>query len=176
MTCPVCGNKLDKAVFNEVEVDLCPSCLGMWFERDELRWAKDAKDKNLTWLDVDLWEDETKFKISSQDKICPGCRLPLYEVRYGDSDVKVDVCTVCYGVWLDRGEFKELIDYLRDKADTEVLNNYLSNVIREGFEVFIGPELVRDEIEDLVTVMKMLKYKLGARWPHISKVISDLPE
>jgi len=102
MTCPVCGNKLDKALFNKVEVDICPSCLGMWFEEDELRWAKDSKDQRLTWLDVDLWEDETKLRVSSQDKLCPCCRLPLYEVRYGDSEVKVDLCNVCHGVWLDR--------------------------------------------------------------------------
>ena len=176
MKCPVCSNKLDKSILNETEVDVCTNCLGMWFEEDELRWAKDAKDENLTWLDIDLWKDERKFKISSEDKLCPSCRLPLYEVKYGDSDTKVDVCTVCRGVWLDRGEFKNIIDYLHQEADEQVLNNYLNNVIREGFEIFIGPELVRDEIEDFVTIMKMLKYKLGARWPHMAKVISDLPE
>ncbi|MEF8847004.1 MAG: zf-TFIIB domain-containing protein [Candidatus Paceibacterota bacterium] len=176
MRCPVCDNKLDKSVFNKTEVDVCPNCLGLWFEDDELRWAKDNADEGLTWLDVDLWEDETKFKISSEDKLCPSCRLPMYEVKYGDSDTRVDVCSVCKGVWLDRGEFKDIIDYLHEEADEEVLNDYLRNVIREGFEIFIGPEPVRDEIEDFVTIMKMLKYKIGARWPHISKVISDLPE
>ena len=44
-----------------VEVDYCPVCLGTWFDEDELRQAKDSKDKNLNWLDIDLWEDKTKI-------------------------------------------------------------------------------------------------------------------
>lgn len=175
MTCPVCDSKLDTAIFNKVEVDICPLCLGMWFERDELRWAKDERDRSLNWLDIDLWKNEIKFRISRQHKLCPNCRLPLYEVNYGDSRIKVDVCNVCHGIWLDRGEFKKIIDYLEDEADTEVLDNYLSNLIREGFEIFIGPELVRDEINDFISILKLLKYKFGARWPHITKIISDLP-
>ena len=54
MLCPICKIELEKAIFYGVEVDYCPRCLGVWFEEDELRLAKDEKDKNLNWLDVDL--------------------------------------------------------------------------------------------------------------------------
>ena len=114
MFCPFCKKiELEKAIFNNVEVDYCPSCLGVWFEEEELRWAKDARDENLKWLDMDLWEKEKDFKISRGQKLCPDCRLPLYEVVYGESQVKVDLCSICRGVWLDKGEFQKIIEYLK---------------------------------------------------------------
>ena len=104
MLCPICKKQqLEKEIFQNVGVDYCPACLGIWFEENELRWAKDAKDKELNWLDIDLWKNPEKFKISrGQRRLCPSCRMPLYEVYYGDSGVVVDVCNLCHGVWLDR--------------------------------------------------------------------------
>src|SRR3989344_2264128 len=105
MTCPICKVHLDQAVLSGVEVDYCPKCLGLWFEEEEVRWAKDLKDRDLNWLDIDLWKDEDKFLISPGQKLCPQDRLPLYETGYGDSGIKVDLCNICHGIWLDRGEF-----------------------------------------------------------------------
>lgn len=174
--CFHCKEELEKALFYNVEVDYCPKCLGLWFEEDELRQAKDKKDENLKWLDFDLWEDASKFEISRGDRLCPTCRLPLYEVNYGDSNIKVDVCNICKGVWLDRGEFKQIISYLKDKSDWEVLHSYYKNFGREALEMFIGPETAKEEIEDFVIILKLFKHKFLAQHPKISHIISNLPK
>ncbi len=176
MECPTCEKELDKAIFFGVEVDYCPGCLGVWFEKEELRLAKDKKDKNLNWLDFDLWKDKKKLSISRGKKLCCSCRMPLYEVEYGDSEIKVDVCSLCDGVWLDRGEFKKIIEYLKKKADYEVLNNYAENLARETWEIFAGPESFKEEILDFLTLLKLFNYKFTAQHPHISKIISELPK
>src|SRR3972149_8792448 len=103
MPCPICKKELEKAIFYGVEIDYCPTCLGVWFEEEELRWAKDEKDRNLRWLDIDIWKDDEKFKISPNQRLCPSCRMPLYQVGYGESGIFVDVCNLCRGIWLDRG-------------------------------------------------------------------------
>ncbi|GAH92897.1 unnamed protein product [marine sediment metagenome] len=143
MLCPICKIKLKEATLHNVGINYCSQCLGLWFEEEELRWAKDEKDKSLNWLDIDLWKDQKKFKIFSGQKLCPKCRLPLYEVNYGDSKIKVDLCNICHGIWLDRKEFKKIIEYLKERADFEVLNNYLKNLVEEAAEVFTGPETFR---------------------------------
>ncbi|RLC34812.1 MAG: hypothetical protein DRZ76_01915 [Candidatus Nealsonbacteria bacterium] len=176
MICPLCKIGLQKAVVSGVEIDYCPNCLGLWFEEEELRWAKDYKDRNLKWLDVDLWEREKDFKISPGKKLCPRDRLPLYEVNYGDSNIKVDVCNLCKGIWLDRGEFKKIIQYLKDEADREILNDYLKNLRNEFWEVFAGPETLKEEIEDFIIVLKMLNYKLAVQHPAIARIIASLPK
>lgn len=159
-----------------MEVDYCPNCLGLWFEQDELQQAKDEKDKDLNWLDIDLWKEEIKFKIAKGKKLCPSCSMPLYEVNYGDSGIKVDLCNLCRGIWLDRGEFKKVIDYLREKGKKEILKSYFENLITEGAEVFTGPETFRSELSDFLTILKLLNYKFAAQHPIITKIISSLPK
>ena len=89
--------------------------------------------------------------------MCPEDRMPMYEVRYGDSSIYVDVCNVCRGVWLDRGEFKDIIGYLREVADEKILNHYLHTVSEELWEVFSGPEILREELLDLIAVVKLIQ-------------------
>jgi len=175
MLCPVCQKiYLDRAVISGVEVDFCPNCLGLWFEEEELRLAKDYKDRNLRWLDFDLWKEKVKFKISPSKKLCPKDRLPIYETEYGDSGIKVDVCNICKGVWLDRGEFQKIIQYLRKAADQEILSNYSKTIREEFWEVFAGPETLKEEVDDFLLVLKLLNYKLLVQQPAIAKIISQL--
>lgn len=176
MFCPICKKYLDRAILAGVEINFCPKCLGLWFEEEELRWAKDVKDRNLRWLDIDLWKDEEKFNISPGQKLCPWCRLSLYETEYGDSGIKVDVCNICHGIWLDRGEFKKIIQYLKKKADKEILNNYLKNLREEFWEIFAGPETLKEEIDDFLIILKLLNYKFAVQHPNIAKIISNLPK
>lgn len=176
MLCPNCQKQLEKTILHNTEVDYCPECLGIWFERDELRQAKDAKDKDLNWLDIELWKEKNKFKISSGQKLCPFCRLPLYEIGYADSGVKIDLCNLCYGVWLDRGEFKKIIDYLKEKKEYNVLQKYSQSLLEEALEVFSGPESFREEVSDFLAIFKLLKYKLAVQHPIILNMISHLPK
>ena len=174
MLCPHCKKKLSDTIFNNVDVNYCPHCLGLWFDEEELAMAKDNKDKDLRWLDIDLWKDEKKFKVSYGIRLCPVCRVPLYEVYYGDSSIIVDVCNLCHGIWLDRAEFKKMIDWLKKKADYEVLHNYAKNLFLETAEVFSGPEDLREEILDFLLILKLLNYKFAAQHPAISRLICDV--
>ena len=87
MMCPKCRKELEKAIFHQTEVDYCPQCLGIFFDEDELKQAKDDRDRGLRWLDIDLWKDKNKFKVAFGIRLCPACRLPLYEVYYSDTRV-----------------------------------------------------------------------------------------
>ncbi len=176
MKCPICKKKLFNTIFHNVGIDYCPQCLGLWFEQEELRWAKDEKDKDLNWLDIDLWKDEKNFKIAHGIRLCPKCRMPLYEVHYGDSKIIVDVCRLCHGVWLDRAEFKKIIAWLKEKADYEIMNNYAKNVFKELVEIFTGPETLKEEILDFLTILKLLNYKFSAQHTKITDIFLKLPK
>jgi Zn-finger nucleic acid-binding protein len=171
MICSTCRKKLDSAIFYGIEVDYCPVCLGMFFEEDELRLAKDEKDDQLRWLDIDLWKNEEEFKAKKSKKICPKCRLPFYEIKYGDSGIEVDICIVCKGVWLDRGEFRKIIEYLGKRADREVWENWAKNFKEEFWEIFTGPEIFKDELSDFLMLLKLLNYKFFARHSIITALI-----
>ena len=108
-------------------------------------------------------------------RLCPSCRLPLYEVYYGDSKIIVDICNLCQGIWLDRGEFKKIIEYLKKKADWKVLNEYGKALSEEFWEIFSGPETFREEVLDFLIILKILNYKFDTQHQKIVKIIARLP-
>ncbi|MEK7658487.1 MAG: zf-TFIIB domain-containing protein [Patescibacteria group bacterium] len=173
MNCPNDNEKLEKVLFHNVEVDYCPDCLGIWFDQNELRWAKDNKDQQLNWLDVDLWRDKKSFEVSRINKYCPVCRIGLSQINYDDSKVKVDFCKMCQGVWLDRGEFKQIINYLKRKSDYEILHHYTKNLAKELWEVFSGPEKFREELSDFFMLLKLFNYKFVVQHPFLNSLIEN---
>ena len=189
MFCPNCKDKkIAKEIkISGIELGYCSNCQGLWFEKDELRLIKDKKHKDLKWLDFeikdkalnwynfDLWKDKVKFQLAKDQRICPHCQVPLCKVNYNDSQVEIDVCSVCFGIWLDRGEFKKILEYIRDKADYELLYNYTKNLAEEFKKVFIGPEKLRSEVVDFLIIAKLLKYKFAAQHPILTKLFSNLP-
>ena len=176
LKCPKCKVFLLGKIIDNVEVDYCPKCLGLWFEEDELRLIKDEKDRELRWLDIDLWEEEIEFRVSPGIRICPFCRVPLYEVEYGSSEVIVDLCNLCKGIWLDRGEFEKIIAWLKKEANHEILNNYTGTLLKEFAEIITGPEKTREEILDFLMVLRLLNYKILVKHPKIAAFISELPK
>ncbi len=173
MECPNDNEQLEKVLFYNVEADYCPRCLGIWFDKDEFRLAKDDKDKNLNWVDVDLWRDKGRFDALRVSKHCPVCRAGLVEIAYDNSKTKIDFCKNCQGVWLDRGEFKQIINYLKDKSDYELLHRYAKNLAVEMWEVFAGPEKFREELADFLTLLKLFNYKFVVQHPFLNSMIEN---
>lgn len=173
MECPRDNENLEKVLFHTAEVDYCPKCLGIWFDKDELRLAKNDKDKDLNWLDFDIWRDKTKFNVLHIDKFCPVCRVGLVEINYDEAKTKIDFCKKCKGIWLDRGEFKQIINYLKNKSDYQILHNYSKSLVSELWEVFSGPEKFRDELEDFLTLLKLFNYKFAVQHPFLDYLIEN---
>lgn len=158
-----------------IKVDYCPSCFGMWFEKGEFESAKNAKDMSLRWIDIDLWKDKKLFDAKHSHRICPKDRALLYEISYGDSNVKIDVCNLCQGIWLDRGEFQKLLSYLQVKNKKELMDNYGRILAQEAWEVFSGPKEAREELIDLISVLKVIQYKFASQNDWITKFLMSLP-
>ena len=188
MKCPKCKKELsEKIKIGDAKIDRCPQCGGLWFEKDELRLAKDKKapearwidveikDKSINWFQFDFWKDKIKFKVKKGMKYCPIDEISLYQVNYGETPIEIDVCGICSGIWLDKGEFKKIVAHVKNKAEYEMLYNYTKNLAQETKEIFAGPENVKSEAADLLTLIKLLKYKLMAQHPELIKLISGLP-
>ncbi len=171
MECPNNHGQLQTMLFHHVEVDYCPECLGIFFDEDELRLAKDDSDNQLNWEDVDVWRDKHKFVFSPTTRRCPKCRVLFMEVAYDNSNVVVDFCKHCRGIWLDRGEFKQIMVYLRKKSDYDILHRYAKNWAKQLWEVFAGPETFREELHDFLMLCKLFNYKFVTQYPLITRWI-----
>ena len=80
---------------------------------------------------------------------------------------------MCQGIWLDRGEFKQIIIYLKKKADYEILHRYTKNLALELWEVFAGPQKLREELLDFLMLSKLFNYKFVVQYPFLNSLIEN---
>ena len=175
--CPACGHNLKPTSLVNVQVDQCPNCKGVWLDRDELRRAKDQADRDLNWMDFEIWKHQDLFEVEPRHFKCPNCpnKDELVAVRYGDTKVAVDYCRSCEGIWLDRGEFKRIIDTLENELTTKSTTDYIKASIQEGKELFTGSESFLSEWRDFKTVLWLLELRFFVERPRLAEAIATIP-
>jgi membrane associated rhomboid family serine protease len=105
--CPKCLAEMGALRLEGVQVDLCPRCLGMWFDGGELPRAARLKFS-------DAADGAALARSSRTARRCPACTKPLYERQVEPrASILVDQCPQCGGLFLDRGEFTRVKDYYR---------------------------------------------------------------
>jgi len=106
-----------------VEIDLCPSCAGVWLDGGEL--------KEITNYDL------TAGRVLS----CIRCEKPMQTKMV--RGVEIDICPDCDSVWLDAGELKKIsdLDYSAGRIlDCPKCENQLQTKMLRGVEVDVCPE------------------------------------
>ena len=171
MQCPCCSVELNEKMLNDVQVDECHTCKGMWFEDDELRKAKDAADKDLNWMDFEIFKHSDKFKTEPRKLPCPQCGKTLIAINYGDTRVQINYCPECKGTWLEKNEFGDIVDALGEELISKTFHEYIAASIEEAKEIFTGKEGLASEWKDLTTVLRMMNYRLFAENQNLRDVL-----
>ena len=115
--CVKCTSILDKAEIEDVEVDACPKCGGLWLDEGEIEKisAKMASE-------VDRLRELLRVKggtppvPSEIQNACPSCTTTMREVKVGE--IHVDYCPECKGIFLDRGELEQALSLVKDAGAT----------------------------------------------------------
>jgi len=98
MKCPVCRVPMYVVEYKEIELDLCPDCGGVWFDRGELDLLMPAEGAL----------DASPAQTEEAGRPCPLCARTMAKLRIGPGRrVLVDSCAVC-GLWFDRHEVEDL--------------------------------------------------------------------
>lgn len=118
MDCPVCKEPMIVLELDEVEIDHCISCGGIWLDAGELELLLDdsaEKDKLLSSFEVNKHTKEKARK-------CPICLKRMVKVLCGvDKGVLIDKCRRNDGLWFDKGELEEMIKVGSFDKDNKVL-------------------------------------------------------
>ena len=112
MRCPQCDSGLVKMHYENVQVDYCKECKGVWLDSDEMNDVVDdlvSKDrtKNAV-IDLDkLIVGEVRIK--ENHLCCPKCAEAMTKFNYAyDSNIILDKCESCNGIWTDYNEVMRL--------------------------------------------------------------------
>jgi Zn-finger nucleic acid-binding protein len=116
--CPRCNLKMKQILISkhehEIMVDRCDQCDGYWFDRTELEKVLDEESKVLALPFNDSPEDDANFR-------CPRCEGIMETKKL--YDIKVDLCLICGGIWLDKGELEAVQrTYRFEQNQTRILN------------------------------------------------------
>ncbi|UCH52098.1 MAG: zf-TFIIB domain-containing protein [Chloroflexota bacterium] len=116
MICPVCKNDMIVVEYNNIELDHCNDCHGVWFDSTELELL--LKCMNLQSQDM-LLEDILKSpeaESTEKKRKCPICRKKMKKTNIAEHPgVLVDVCPQGHGLWFDGGELSQLLKHLAGK-------------------------------------------------------------
>ncbi len=166
MKCPNCQGDLNEVQYKGVRIHECEKCDGKWFDKDELKQAKDKTDDDLRWLDFELFNEESnKFASSVSKKHCPKDDSAMTSLTYEDSGVVIDKCNTCRGVWLDKDEFEKIIKHLKKVVVSQPASEYAKDALEEFKEILTGPENRISEIKDFLAVMKFFEMRLAVENP-----------
>jgi Zn-finger nucleic acid-binding protein len=94
---------------NDIEIDYCDQCRGVWLNGGEL--------ESLTGLNPK----------SSRIMVCSDCEAPMGLKRI--RDVEIDFCPECDAVWLDAGELEKLSGIDPETGEAAPLHEFIETEI-----------------------------------------------
>ncbi len=104
MKCPKCDKEMSPETYGQTEVDKCPECEGIYFDQGELDKLIKAGDDSADSLEY----TELSNKMDMMLGTCHRCEQEM-EPYLGPGNLRIDKCMKCNAVFLDQGEFAELV-------------------------------------------------------------------
>ena len=106
MLCPKCRVKMDRVEVDDLEVDRCQICKGLWFDAGEAEALRDKKAAAR--IDTgDAWEGKQLDFIRNYG--CPRCGGRMVKsTDKRQKHIHYETCVDCEGSFFDAGEFFDL--------------------------------------------------------------------
>lgn len=118
MDCPVCRNAMITLELQEVEIDYCTDCGGIWLDAGELEMLLDDResaDKLLKSFSVDR-------NCPEKPRKCPICLKKMEKVIVGQAEptLLIDRCRKGDGLWFDKGELQDIFSRAQLDEDSKI--------------------------------------------------------
>ena len=103
----MCKNAMITLELEEVEIDYCTDCNGIWLDSGELELLLGEPEKAQQLLD----SFEVDFNCAEKPRKCPICDRKMLKTIVGSSKpvLLIDKCRRGDGLWFDRGELQDII-------------------------------------------------------------------
>ncbi|MCC6145601.1 MAG: zf-TFIIB domain-containing protein [Candidatus Hydrogenedentes bacterium] len=102
----MCNDPMLVLEHQEVEIDFCHTCGGIWLDNGELELLLGAPDQSRAYLEGGA----TAAAKGERPRRCPICGVRMAkEVTRGTPPVVYDVCPKAHGLWYDKGELDRVL-------------------------------------------------------------------
>jgi Zn-finger nucleic acid-binding protein len=118
MKCVVCKETMIVVEHENIELDYCNNCSGVWFDAGEVELLMESMGLESSGLDSLHLAIEAK--PTEQTRKCPICRKKMNKVVLGQTpELIIDACPQGDGLWFDSGEVGQLVAYLSSRAEVK---------------------------------------------------------
>lgn len=116
-TCPDCLTPLETRHFQGVMIDSCPKCAGIFFDSGEVLELKRKGVEAMRELEDEIVPTVTVEPSAEKLRQCPSCAVSMEKFRYlYHSNIVLDECDKCGGIWVQDGELGNMSDFLAHQA------------------------------------------------------------
>jgi uncharacterized protein len=111
MNCLRCHAKMRKVVKDQILIDQCPECGGMWLDSGEL----EMMEKGASLEKAEIMQQARRELLRDAERVasvvgfCPACeKEKLHPVK--KRGIELDVCRHCGGMFFDEGELEPMLE------------------------------------------------------------------
>jgi len=103
---------------DEVEIDYCTVCDGIWLDAGELEILLGEPEKAKTLLQSFIVDTDS----TEEPRKCPICDKKMQKIVVGSSGPKllIDKCSGGDGLWFDRGELNDIFERAQLDKDNKI--------------------------------------------------------
>lgn len=137
MKCPVCFNPLRSHRSLNTSLKVCPACRGIWFDRGALPVYVKAlsQRESIKPTKTQLFEPRqvNRQPEAAIGRTCPCCDVTMHVRNYAyDSNVFVDQCPTCEGVWTDHREVVRIARHVKPDPRTAAVGQALAENVHDS--------------------------------------------
>ena len=126
MKCPKCSAEFETVKYENISIDRCSGCQGLWFDMLEKEDLKHIEGSEL----IDIGNAEVGKLNNVITKIdCPVCDVAMINMVDKDQmHIHYEYCPSCYGVFFDAGEFRDFKEYTVIERFKQMLDTLRTNL------------------------------------------------
>lgn len=129
MQCPVCAQPMIVLELEDIEIDYCPGCSGIWLDSGELELLFGNPAACAAYLNAGAPAPVRKEKR----RRCPICRKKMDKASTpGDHAVIYDRCRHGDGIWFDQGELQAILAHAPASGSEQTVHALLTDMFAGG--------------------------------------------
>ena len=128
MNCPRCQEICRIETYEDVEIDRCSACQGIWLDYEEI--VTILKERQVKFSDEDMEAMKARIsdnmpEVEEQHQLpCPKCSINMRTVNYqANTGVIIDRCPKNCGLWFDPNELEAVqanAEYWEDQSQKQM--------------------------------------------------------
>jgi uncharacterized protein len=134
MKCPIDKSDMIVVEHNNIELDFCLQCRGVWFDSGELDLLFEVLKNEGAQLSNRELLNPQPAEVSEEKRKCPICRKKMDKIFIGkEPKVLIDSCHQGDGLWFDGGELHQILCQLdTGKGGNKDVISFLGDTFKAG--------------------------------------------